>query len=78
MFGRRGDRLAVVEGLDRLTKSLRESFGEAPVSKVMREVTQRVSTARNAGRLSIIPALGLTGGSGLGASVRSNTVFGRA
>jgi hypothetical protein len=72
------DRLAVVEGLDRLTKSLRESFGEAPVSKVMHEVTQRVSNARHAGRLSVIPALGLTGGSGLGATVRSNTFFGRA
>jgi hypothetical protein len=72
------DRLAVVEGLDRLTRSLRESFGEAPVLKVMHEVTRRVSNARQAGRLSVIPALGLTGGSSLGATVRSNTFFGRA
>jgi len=72
------DRLAVAEGLDRLTKNLRESFGEAPVSKVMHEVTQRVSSARRDGRLAVVPALGLTGSSGLGASVRPNTFFGRS
>jgi hypothetical protein len=71
------DQLAGVEGLDRLTKSLQESFGEAPVSKVMHEITQRVSNARHEGRLAVIPALGLTAGSGLGASVRPNTFFGR-
>lgn len=71
------DRLAVVEGLDRLTKSLRESFGDGPVSKVMNEVTQRVSSARQGGHLGVIPALGLTASSGLGASVRPNTFFGR-
>jgi hypothetical protein len=71
------DRLAVAEGLDRLTKSLRESFGEVPVSKVMHEVTRRVSNARQEGRLAVVPAFGLTAGSGVGASVRQNTFFGR-
>lgn len=70
------ERLAVVEGVDRLTKSLRESFGDAPVSKVMHEVTRRVSDARHAGRLAVVPGLGLTAATGFGASVRSNTFFG--
>jgi hypothetical protein len=71
------DRLAVIEGLDRLTKSLRESFGDGPVSKVMNEVTQRVSNARQDRRLAVLPALGLTASSGFGASVHPNTFFGR-
>jgi Second Messenger Oligonucleotide or Dinucleotide Synthetase domain len=72
------DRMVEITGLDGLTKSLKESFGEAPVSKVMREATEAYSNARREGRLSVVPAVGLSIGTGLGSSVRQNTFFGGA
>jgi hypothetical protein len=66
-----------IVGLDRLTKNLRESFGDTPVAKVMREVTDQVSHARRDGRLSVAASVGLSVGAGIATGVRANTFFGR-
>lgn len=69
--------LADVEGLDRLTKHLRESFGPGPANQAIAGFTRDVSDARNSGRLTVAPAVGLTLGPSFRATpVRSNTFFG--
>jgi hypothetical protein len=70
------DRLADIEGIDRLNKSLSESFGPAPVTKAFDALTQEVSTARRANRLYVAPAIGLTGAATATTQVRANTFFG--
>ena len=71
------EKLADIRGLDMLSKSLRDSFGPAPVSKALDALTEKVSSARHAGTLSAAPAVGLTASSAAAAtSVRPNTFFG--
>lgn len=70
------DRVAGLVGLDQITKSLKESFGEAPVSEAVHATTKVVSDARRAGRLSVVPGVGLSIGTPLGSNVRTNTFFG--
>ncbi len=72
------NRMADFAGLDELTKSLKESFGEVPVSKAVSATTEAVSDARRAGSLSVAPVVGLSIGTGLGSTVRANTFFGGA
>lgn len=68
--------LAATEGLDRLTKSLRSAFGQAPVAKAMASLTNDIFDARASGRLGVVPRVGLTIGSPSATPVRSNTFFG--
>lgn len=71
------ERLANLQGLDLLGKSLREFFGPAPVNKALDALTETVSGARRAGRLVVAPGTGLTvGAGGAATSVRANTFFG--
>lgn len=70
------DRIVELTGLDRLAKSLRESFGEAPVSQAMRSLTDRVSRARDSGHLAVARGVGLIAATGVGTTVRPNTFFG--
>jgi hypothetical protein len=73
------ENLANVEGLDRLTKSLRESFGPVPADAAVASLMSDVAAARSAGRLSMAPALGLTiGPSTTATAIRRNTFFGAA
>jgi hypothetical protein len=72
------ERLVATEGLDSLTKSLRESFGEGPANQALARVTKDVSTARALGQLSVAPIAGLRVGPSLrGTTVKSNTFFGK-
>lgn len=69
--------LASIEGLDRLTKSLRESFGAEPANRALAGLTADISAARTRGILSVAPAVGLRIETAPGATpVRSNTFFG--
>jgi hypothetical protein len=69
--------LADIKGLDQLGKSLRGSFGRAPVTKALESLTDKVSAARRASSLSVTPGLGLAAaGAGVSTSVRGNTFFG--
>lgn len=71
------EKLADLQGLDLLGKSLRESFGPAPVNKALDALTESVSGARRAGRLVVAPGIGLSvGAAGAATSVRANTFFG--
>ena len=70
------DRLADIEGIDLLNKSLSESFGRAPVTKAFDAMTQEVSAARRAGRLYVAPAVGLSDAATAATQVRANTFFG--
>lgn len=74
------EQLVATQGLDQLTKSLRSSFGQAPVTTAMDNLTREVSVARKSGQLGITPKVGLTVGSQFGSSggtrVRSNNFFG--
>jgi len=67
------DRLADIEGIDRLNKSLSESFGPAPVTTAFDAITQEVSAARRAGRLHVAPAVGLSIAAIAATPVRANT-----
>lgn len=69
------DALSAVEGMDRLNKSLRDSFGQAPVDKVFDRMTDEVSSARRAGLLGVAPAVGLSVAA-TATQVRANTFFG--
>lgn len=70
------EKLASLDGLDLLTKSLRESFGAGPADRALAGLTQDITAARAAGTLSAGVA-GLTVGSVSGATkVRTNTFFG--
>jgi hypothetical protein len=68
--------LARIAGLDILRKSLSASFGEAPVTKVMKTATETVGTARSNGSLHVAPLIGLTGAVVGASPVRANTFFG--
>src|SRR6185437_707804 len=74
------DRLVDIEGLDRLNKSLSESFGRAVVAKAFDSLTEEVTSARRESRLSVMPGVGLVvGGMTAGApgiAVPQNTFFG--
>lgn len=71
------EKLADIQGLDLLNKSLRDSFGPAPVTKALDALTDKLSVARRAGRLSVAPGVGLAiGATGLSTGVRANTFFG--
>jgi len=70
------ERLAEIEGLDLLTKSLTESFGSRPVAEAAGSLTGDVTRARAAGLLSVAPGVGLSIGAGAASLVRTNTFFG--
>ena len=71
------EKLADIQGLDLLNKSLRDSFGPAPVTTALDALTEKVSSARSAGRLAVAPTIGLSlGATGASTSVRANTFFG--
>jgi hypothetical protein len=71
------ERLATVEGLDTLTKSLSESFGSGPANRALEALTKDISSARGVGQLSVAPVVGLrVGQSARGTTVRNNTFFG--
>lgn len=65
-----------VYGLDRLTKSLTESFGERPARMARDALTESISAARAGGNLSLAPTIGLSSGTKSGTAVRKNTFFG--
>jgi hypothetical protein len=69
------DKLTDLEGLDRLNKSLSESFGQPPVKMALDALTEEVSAARRAGRLAVAPAIGLSTNA-IGTRVRANSFFG--
>lgn len=69
--------LAELEGLDRLSKSLGQSFGEGPVASMLDKMSMEISDARKAGRLSVAPLLGVTAvPTPRSTPVRSNTFYG--
>jgi hypothetical protein len=71
------DQLFQLDGLDRLSKSLTESFGQAPASEVLDDLFGRVSAARRSGSLALAPQVGLTIASTARATpVRANTFYG--
>ncbi len=75
------DKLADIEGIDRLNKSLSESFGAAPVTKAFDALTEEVSAARRANQLFVAPTIGLSTAAAATAArattpVRPNTFFG--
>jgi len=70
-----------VEGLDRLGKSLQDSFGGAPATRAIDAITEEVSAARTRNRLYVAPRVGLVAAAGASAivgaaPVRGNTFFG--
>lgn len=66
-----------MEGLDLLSKSLIESFGQTPASDVLNEMFAGVATARRTGNLSLVPHVGLSVASAARAiPVRANTFYG--
>jgi hypothetical protein len=70
-------RLAAVDGLDTLTRSLSESFGDGPANQALERLTKDVSAARAAGLLTVVPTVGLrVSRPGSGTSVKGNTFFG--
>jgi hypothetical protein len=70
------EQLIATQGIDQMTKSLRGSFGPAPVAKAMDSMTRDVTAARQLGQLGLAPSVGLTIGSSSATRVRSNTFFG--
>jgi hypothetical protein len=71
------ERLTTIFGFDQLKKSLSESFGPRPTSKAMDAITTAVSVARERGKLSVVPTIGLsTAVNSTGTNVRGNTFFG--
>lgn len=71
------ERLVATDGLDGLTKSLRESFGEGPANQALKRFTETVSTARSAGVLAVAPGIGIQTTKAPGATtVKNNTFFG--
>jgi hypothetical protein len=69
------DGLPDIEGLDRLHKSLGDSFGRAPVTVALDAMTEEVTAARRAGQLAMAPTIGLISGV-TGTRVRANTFYG--
>ena len=71
------ENLAGLEGIDRVAKSLSQSFGPEPANKALGELESDISSARETGRLAVAPAIGLSLGSAArSTSVRANTIFG--
>lgn len=70
------EHLAAIDGLDRLTKSLSESFGSGPANSALARFTKDISAARAAGLLSVVPAAGLRSNTVAGTAVKRNTFFG--
>jgi hypothetical protein len=68
--------LAAIDGLDRLTRSLSESFGSGPANSALARFTDDISAARAAGLLSVVPAAGLRSNTVAGTAVKRNTFFG--
>ncbi|MDH2356176.1 nucleotidyltransferase [Bradyrhizobium sp. SSUT112] len=69
--------LAAAQGFDALRRLLVNVVGSRPANMVMDSLTEQVSVARNAGRLSVTKPAGLIIGSAASAtSVRANTFFG--
>jgi hypothetical protein len=65
------------EGLDRLTTILTKSFGQAPAANVLKELFTGVTAARQDGRLSLAPHIGLSAAAASHATVvRANTFYG--
>jgi hypothetical protein len=65
-------------GRDRIQKRLAEAFGPAAAARAMQPMTDRMSTARTSGHLTVTPGLGLSSTTGFGAGtvVRPNTFYG--
>jgi Second Messenger Oligonucleotide or Dinucleotide Synthetase domain len=71
------ERLPDADGIDNITKHLRESFGSGPADAALAGLTKEVSTARATGQLRVAPGIGLTALAADRASkVRPNTFFG--
>jgi Second Messenger Oligonucleotide or Dinucleotide Synthetase domain len=71
------EQLTTVQGLDQVRRLLGDVFGAAPATKAMDSLTERVSLARAASRLSVTRPAGLIVGTASGATqVRANTFFG--
>ena len=71
------ERLAQSDGLDRLSKSLGDSFGQVSAADVMGELFQGVADARRNGALSLAPRIGLTTAAiARSTPVRANTFYG--
>lgn len=71
------EKVASVEGLDRITTNLEDSLGDAVVRRVMDKRTETISAARGANKLYIAPSVGLSLTNPANASpVPRNTHFG--
>jgi hypothetical protein len=71
------EHLAATDGLDTLTKSLRESFGSGPANRALEGLTKDISVARAIGQLSVAPLAGLRVAQPTrGTAVKNNTFFG--
>lgn len=66
-----------VRGIDHLGKSLSASFGESVVTPAIARLTGTVTTARQAGLLSVAPGIGLAVAPDRGVPIRSNTFYGK-
>lgn len=69
------EQLAATVGMDQVSKQLSEAFGEVG-SRAVRKLADEVSAARAAGRLGVLPGVGLIGTAARGTAMRSNTFFG--
>jgi hypothetical protein len=70
--------LEAVSGLDKLGDILKGLFGSRPATAAIDSLTERVSTARRAGNLSVAPAVGLSVSAiPVSTPVRDNTFYGR-
>jgi len=71
------EQLTTVQGLDQVRRLLGDVFGAAPATRAMDSLTERVSLARAANRLSVTRPAGLIVGAASGATpVRANSFFG--
>ncbi|MDF3216834.1 MULTISPECIES: nucleotidyltransferase [Mesorhizobium] len=71
------ENLAELEGLDRITKKLGDSYGKTVVARVMDARTEQVSGARASQKLFVTPMVGLTlTNSAAATAVPKNTYFG--
>jgi len=71
------EKLADLEGIDTITKNLRQSFGSGPADAALASLTKELSAARRAGQLYVAPAIGLTAvAADRAVKVRPNTFFG--
>lgn len=71
------EKVATLEGVDRITTNLEESLGDSVVRRVMDKRTETISVARGANKLFIAPSVGLSLTNSASASpVPHNTHFG--